>query len=64
MTTMYKPGDEVIYYGGHTKLYGHLGTIISKFGSNGWRVRLEDGHDIFATEDDLQQQVQTFDFAD
>ena len=61
---MYKPGDKVIYYGSHTKLYGHLGTIISKFGSNGWRIRLEDGHVIFAEESDLQQQVQTFDFAD
>ena len=62
--TRYKPGDKVIYYGSNARLYGHLGTIISKFGSDGWRVRLEDGNDIFAAEDDLQQQVQTFDFAD
>ena len=61
---MYKPGDEVIYYGSNARLYGHLGTIISKFGSDGWRVRLEDGHDIFAAESDLQPCVQTFDFAD
>ena len=51
---MYKPGDEVIYFGANSKQYGKNGKIVTELTAGIWRVRLDGGLEILASEQDLK----------
>ena len=54
VTAMYKPGDEVIYFGDIRKHYGKNGIIINALAANVWKVKLDGGIEVFAKEQDLR----------
>ena len=51
---MYKPGDEIIYFGANRKLYGKNDIIINALAADVWKVRLDGGFEILAKEQDLR----------
>ena len=57
MITMYKPGDEIIYYGPHKSWYGRHGVVVAV--KSGWvKVHLEDVETgCCVNEADLQPKV-------
>ncbi len=51
---MYKPGNEVIYFGDIRKQYGKNGKIVTELAAGIWKVRLDGGLEILAKEQDLR----------
>lgn len=56
---MFKVGDHIIYYGSSVKLHRRRGIIQGQFGDR-WRIRLEGGYIVFATEQELDYLQQSF----
>jgi hypothetical protein len=53
--TMYKPGNEVIYFGGNKKYYGENAIIVDKLAIGIWKVRVDGGVELFARETELKE---------
>jgi hypothetical protein len=52
---MYKPGDEVIYFGSNQKMYGENGVIVCKIATGIWKVGFDGGVELFAGEQELKE---------